>query len=98
MPDADPAPAAAPPEGAERQARAPVDRFRDRLLELESPIAAQAGQALAHKIDQLEIQRLRSETGAAPDFSLGALDDRLMELGTLPPSPRREMSRPRGRS
>ena len=51
------------------------------------------GQALAYKVGQLEIQRLRTEAEAAAGFSLRAFHDRLMELGTLPlTSLRREMS------
>ena len=55
------------------------------------------GQALAYKVGQLEIERLRSEAEGAAGFSLSAFHDRLMELGTLPlTSLRREMAPPGG--
>ncbi|HMC08024.1 MAG TPA: DUF885 domain-containing protein, partial [Actinomycetota bacterium] len=57
------------------------------------------GQALAYKVGQLEIQRLRSEAEGAAGFSLSVFHDRLMELGTLPlTSLRREMAPPDGRA
>ncbi|GAC1367056.1 MAG: hypothetical protein NVSMB32_11910 [Actinomycetota bacterium] len=51
------------------------------------------GQALAYKIGQIELQRLRGMAETAPDFSLSGFHDRLMELGTLPLTAlRRELS------
>jgi uncharacterized protein (DUF885 family) len=52
------------------------------------------GQALAYKIGQHEIERLRAEAARrdGPAFSIRAFHDRLLELGTLPlPAIRREV-------
>jgi uncharacterized protein (DUF885 family) len=52
------------------------------------------GQALAYKIGQHEIERLRAEAARrdGPAFSIRAFHDRLLELGTLPlPAIRREL-------
>ena len=51
------------------------------------------GQALAYKIGQIELQRLRAEAKSRPGFSLPAWHDRVLELGTLPlPALRRELA------
>lgn len=54
------------------------------------------GQALSYKVGQIELQRLRGLAEAAPDFSLSAFHDHLLELGTLPLTAlRRELSAPK---
>jgi len=63
-------------------AEAEVDRY-----------VAYPGQALAYKVGQREIERLRAEATGRPGFSLPDWHDRLLELGTLPlPAIRRELA------
>lgn len=54
---------------------------------------AMPGQALAYRVGQSEIERLREEASRRPGFRLADFHDRLLEVGSVPlPALRREMA------